>query len=153
MKIRNGFVTNSSSSSFILCFSSPHRVKEDLQKENLVEETADYIVHLVETSGAKLSQSKLREMVEREVLEQIRFDRYLFHSRPCRDDTLSSFDTPLEGQWLTKYQNEVSRILSECSKYPFVVSVCQDDDTEFGGMMEHEVFPSLKATKAVFSHH
>lgn len=153
MKIRNGFVTNSSSSSFILCFSSPHRVKDDLQKENLVEETIDYITQLVETGGEKLSKAKLKEMVEQEVLAQVKFDRYLSVSRHGGSDALSSFDTPLEGQWLERYQNMVSGILDECSKYPFTVAVCQDDDTEFGSMMEHDVLPGLNATKAVFSHH
>ena len=38
MKIRKGFVTNSSSSSFILGFKSEESIKEELQKENLEEE-------------------------------------------------------------------------------------------------------------------
>lgn len=59
MKIRKGFVTNSSSSSFILGFKSEESIKEELQKENLEEEYFEEILRDV-TEAAKLDRGIFR---------------------------------------------------------------------------------------------
>ena len=70
MKIRKGFVTNSSSSSFILGFKSEESIKEELQKENLEEEYFEEILRDV-TEAAKLDREDVLEGYSEEIYYQM----------------------------------------------------------------------------------
>ena len=75
MKIRKGFVTNSSSSSFILGFKSEESIKEELQKENLEEEYFEEILRDV-MEAAKLDREDVLEGYSEEIYYQTLWVRW-----------------------------------------------------------------------------
>ena len=65
MKIRKGFVTNSSSSSFILGFTSEENIKKELEAENL-KEYFDEVLRDV-TRGIRLTKNEILEEYSEEI--------------------------------------------------------------------------------------
>ena len=65
MKIRKGFVTNSSSSSFILGFTSEENIKKELEAEDL-KEYFDEVLEDV-TRGIKLTKNEVLEEYSEEI--------------------------------------------------------------------------------------
>lgn len=65
MKIRKGFVTNSSSSSFILGFTSEENIKKELEAEDL-KEYFDEVLEDV-TRGIRLTKNEILEEYSEEI--------------------------------------------------------------------------------------
>lgn len=142
MKIRSGFVSNSSSSSFIVELSKPAK------EYNLGEFISEFNVSSNEIKYAEKLLSELQWKDEEEVdLDDI----YIY-----LDIDTSMLDVETENKLESKYTNLIKKAVQkeiEKNKKNNKYSVEYSDDSEFGSYMEHNFMPYFEGTIESTNHH
>lgn len=142
MKIRSGFVSNSSSSSFIVELSKP------ATEYNLGEFISEFNVSSNEIEYAEKLLSELQWKDEEEVdLDDI----YIY-----LDIDTSMLDVETENKLESKYTNLIKKAVQKeiaKNKKNNKYSVEYADDSEFGSYMEHDFMPYFKGTIESTNHH
>lgn len=142
MKIRSGFVSNSSSSSFIVELSKPAR------EYNLGEFISEFNVSSNEIEYAEKLLSELQWKDEEEVdLDDV----YIYI-----DIDTSMLDVETESKLESKYTNLIKKAVQKevaKNKKNNKYSVEYADDSEFGSYMEHDFMPYFKGTIESTNHH
>ena len=142
MKIRSGFVSNSSSSSFIVELSKPAR------EYNLGEFISEFNVSSNEIEYAEKLLSELQWKDEEEVdLDDI----YIYI-----DIDTSMLDVETENKLESKYTNLIKKAVQKeiaKNKKNNKYSVEYADDSDFGSYMEHDFMPYFKGTIESTNHH
>lgn len=142
MKIRSGFVSNSSSSSFIVELSKPAK------EYNLGEFISEFNVSSNEIEYAEKLLSELQWKDEEEVdLDDI----YIY-----LDIDTSMLDVETENKLESKYTNLIKKAVQKeiaKNKKNNKYSVEYADDSEFGSYMEHDFMPYFKGTIESTNHH
>lgn len=142
MKIRSGFVSNSSSSSFIVELSKPAK------EYNLGEFISEFNVSSNEIEYAEKLLSELQWKDEKEVdLDDI----YIYI-----DIDTSMLDVETENKLESKYTNLIKKAVQKeiaKNKKNNKYSVEYADDSEFGSYMEHDFMPYFKGTIESTNHH
>lgn len=142
MKIRSGFVSNSSSSSFIVELSKPAR------EYNLGEFISEFNVSSNEIEYAEKLLSELQWKDEEEVdLDEI----YIYI-----DIDTSMLDVETENKLESKYTNLIKKAVQKeiaKNKKNNKYSVEYADDSDFGSYMEHDFMPYFKGTIESTNHH
>lgn len=152
MKIRKGFVTNSSSSSFILGFTSEEDIKKELEAEDL-KEYFDEVLKDV-TRAIKLTKD--------EVLEGYAEEIYYDTLWELEDRLDVPYDKKFEFRETEEFQeklikaitNRVSELeqdMEGCST--FVEINYSDNDGFMYSDLEHYIVPNMKCCLAAISHH
>lgn len=142
MKIRSGFVSNSSSSSFIVELSKPAK------EYNLGEFISEFDVSSNEIEYAEKLLSELQWKDEEEIdLDDV----YIYI-----DIDTSMLDVETENKLESKYTNLIKKAVQKeiaKNKKNNKYSVEYADDSEFGSYMEHDFMPYFKGTIESTNHH
>lgn len=156
MKIRTDYVTNSSSSSFILSFKDENSIYETLKDQfpkNIKEGWScgdnGYLFQL-------LSEIEEAERLTENDIEEIVFEEKLEEEKSMSYPEVREFFETSEGQKTIEdvCKDEFYRIMKDIGNDKVIVQVEHGDGGEGeDGVLEHEILPSLDCTKIRFSHH
>lgn len=152
MKIRKGFVTNSSSSSFILGFTSEENIKKELEAENL-KEYFDEVLRDV-TRGIRLTKN--------EILEEYSEEIYYNTLWKLENRLDVPYGKRLEIRKTKEFQDELNRAITDrvseleedMKGYSVFVEIDYSDNDGFRySNLEHYIAPNMNCCLAVISHH
>ncbi len=152
MKIRKGFVTNSSSSSFILGFTSEENIKKELEAEDL-KEYFDEVLEDV-TRGIRLTKD--------EVLEEYSEEIYYGTLWELENRLDVSYGKRFEIRKTKEFQDELNRAITDrvseleedMKGYSVFVEIDYSDNDGFMySNLEHYIAPNMNCCLAVISHH
>lgn len=166
MKIRNDFVTNSSSSSFILSFKDEDSVLSTLKSQfpKYIEAGWSYgdegylqqLVNEIENAD-RLTKDDIKEMVENESWSiRWELEEKLEYEKNMSYFEIRDFFKTSEGQKMIEdaCEKEVNKLLQDIGDDQVIVEVEHGDGGEGeDGVLEHEILPHLGCTKIRFSHH
>ena len=154
MKIRKGFVTNSSSSSFILGFTSEENIKKELEAENLKEYFDEVLKDVTGVGTIKLTKD--------EVLEGYAEEIYYDTLWELEDRLDVPYDKKFEIRETKEFQEKlnkaitdrVSELVEDMQGYSVFVEINYSDNDGFMySDLEHYIVPNMKCCLAAISHH
>ena len=175
MKLRKGFVTNSSSSSFIIGYNNLTELKEDLTKECYAELKNGGCYDFPHASKGELKKH-IEKIIERHIKEG-KVTKKDFHKNVDIIEELldknSYFSCTFRGKQLWYYKSseisnentevgkfvrgligkELDKIYLEIAKYKHILYLEVEDHTDVDYTLERYVLPSYKGKIAMFSHH
>lgn len=152
MKIRKGFVTNSSSSSFILGFTSEENIKKELEAENLKEYFDEVLEDVMRAT--KLTKDEALEGYSKEIYYDTLWDLEYRLDVP--------YDKKFEIRETKEFQNKlnkaitdrVSELEEDMQGYSVFVEInYSDEDGLRYSTLEHHVAPNMNCCLAAISHH
>ena len=177
MKVRSDFVTNSSSSSFILAFNKTEDTKGDISSivtkavnDNIYyDNPKDYYSHvpqiismILDSLVEPIDVEKLPEIVEKEfywiatyIVEQN------FEREHRRDHIDHLYAAACEFRRSEEGKKEVDRLVKDKIAYvqkkvaskDLIYLVSFSDDDSCGSDIEHYILPNSTFTVAMFNHH
>lgn len=150
MKIRTDYVTNSSSSSFILGFNS----EEEIQ--NIANQLPSYwaekvILEIVSDIENGITSKK-------DAIELYKNCIYPYGWKYRGKDYWQMSKEERESEEYKTFINNMldevcNELLDELDKYPIISIVEYEDHTDLGSELEHEIMPHLECTIQRISHH
>ena len=152
MKIRKGFVTNSSSSSFILGFTSEENFKKELEAEDLKEYFDEVLEDVMRAT--KLTKDEALEVYSKEIYYDTLWDLEYRLDVP--------YDKKFEIRETKEFQNKlnkaitdrVSELEEDMQGYSVFVEInYSDEDGLRYSTLEHHIAPNMNCCLAVISHH
>lgn len=159
MKVRGDFVTNSSSSSFILGFTSADNVENEL--ENGFPEWATKYFGTVVNDVCHTEQFDKEEVIKR-IRDEMQYSAKWRVEEHYRRRTGCSYFEAMDYAETDKGQKEVESYIEEIvndaiskmdGKSIFVEVSYSDNDGGYFSELEHEIMPSVESTIIRFNHH
>lgn len=146
MKIRTDFVTNSSSSSFILGFKDEDSIKCIVDELSMLsEEEKEEVISNIENNI--ISKEKAAEFF----IENQWTSNWEFNGKRYWDLTKEEIHSKEYEKFIEDKKNELKNDLMN-KMGDKIISLVKYDDC-VNSMMEHEVMPSLSCTIERISHH
>lgn len=152
MKIRKGFVTNSSSSSFILGFTSEENIKKELEAEDLKEYFDEVLEDVMRAT--KLTKDEVLKGYSKEIYYDTLWDLEYRLDVP--------YDKKFEIRETKEFQNKlnkaitdrVSELEEDMQGYSVFVEInYSDNDGLMYSTLEHYVVPDMNCCLVAISHH
>lgn len=159
MKIRSDFVTNSSSSSFIVAFRKGESIEDTIRKEY----NGEYADELIEDLNRAVRPATSMSDEEKEDLFEFLADEAWWKAYKEEEER---FDTLREAfEWRRAHPEESEKRVKEIQQELYdqvirdmersdrVAIVEYEDHTDSGSALEHEIMPRLSCTLYRISHH
>lgn len=147
MKIRTDYVTNSSSSSFILGFNN----KEEIQEKITAGMPYYWSEHTIQSVISEVENGiTTTEEVMGLIEQSIEYGNSCFHGKPL---WRMSWDERRSEDVQEFIQEEVNEACKELSEYNIISVVEYEDHTDLGSELEHNIMPYLDCTIRRISHH
>lgn len=171
MKVRHDFVTNSSSSSFILAFDSK---ADGLQQIDDLKHKydSDYVDQLLldfsneKPFSAEHIREKFRDEFENEASYFLSFgsggwwsnDKKTFQSEWEKAHPNAShrdyYESPERQAAIEEYVEDKLKKLSDAvARFPYLVELEYEDHSDAGSALEHDILPNCDFVVESFSHH
>lgn len=151
MKIRVDYVTNSSSSSFILGFNNSEEIAEIIQNELPSYWSKDAIESVI--SDIEEGITSKEEAIDL-YKYSIDYWGWRFHGKSCWDMTR---EERASQEWIDYKTNHINELTQTCAdeldKYNVISIVEYEDHSQFGSEMEHDIMPYLDNTIYRISNH
>jgi hypothetical protein len=150
MKIRTDYVTNSSSSSFILGFNNEEEIQNVANQlpsywaERVIEDIVSDIERGVTSKEEALELYK----------EWLWPYDYTFHGKSYWSMTERERESEEYKKFIADImKRHASDFFDELNQYPIISIVEYEDHTDLGSELEHEIMPHLECTIQRISHH
>ena len=157
MKIRTDFVTNSSSSSFILAFESKDKVIYSLMEE-ATEGRLETLVHDILGNDAEVKtkeealkyyEDSIYYHVKQDVEEKLEREKGLKWADFC--EWSKAHADVIEKRTAEEIKKKVKELKESLEGKDYIVVVDYSDDCD--GDLEHDIVPYLKSCMKTISHH
>lgn len=152
MKIRKGFVTNSSSSSFILGFTSEENIKKELETEDLKEYFDEVLEDVMRAT--KLTKDEILERYSKEIYYGTRWDLENRLDVPYGKRFEIRETKEFQEKLNKAITDRVSELEEDMQGYSVFVEInYSDNDGLRYSTLEHHVAPNMNCCLATISHH
>lgn len=156
MRIRNGFVTNSSSSSFILGFKDEDSIARTLAEDNVYEYFSTIYQDCLDAEKMDLETmlNNYREEIKSDIYWGIIWGYKDKHGRFSWDEIREFEKTDEYKEYYEKKLNEcIEPLRKDAEGKSVFVEVDYEDHSDIGSQLEHEIVPNLNCCLRRISHH
>ena len=168
MKVRCGFVTNSSSSSFVVVFKNENTIEKEVDEifkkcpcdygyDSITDEEIVAFAKEELLEDAKKYRVTLEELCDilRKEFARLARRKYYYETRKFLNDDGEYLESNEYKSLANAYiEEEMNKVLKKIKTNEYIVYTSfADDDGVIGSYMEHTVMPSAKNTIHSFSHH
>jgi len=154
MKIRNGFVSNSSSSSFVVAFSKKPETVEEVRDFMFEEETRSVSIYGITASTGEIAQAVfdgIQKQKDSATKEEITYALQGWADSQDRTQLPRRHDFESIEHWELAYKAACDRLSERCKKMEeekadifwrnhkndFILIAKYEDHTDLGAVMEH----------------